>query len=527
MDRLPTTKPQPSLSENQFQFPGNLGALLDCSADLYPNRTGIAVPGRSSTFKDYYDRVCRMVHGLQKIGLNRNDRVLLMASNSLNYAFISLAVFRIGAVLVPVNHRMRHHELTHIISETHPKFLICERRRFPTILKAYESIQGTSTPCFITIDEKAPSTLFIEDLDPSEAQTHCEDMSAEETAMIIYTAAMEGYSLGAQLTHASLFYDAAYFAQAAFKHGDPGNEVLSAILPLFHSYGFTCGFLVPLTGGVTCLLLDTSTGRRRTVESLESHQVTQIISVPAIFWTLVKPLSEKPHVCSRFRNLTSGGIQMPMELLETYRDQLGLVISEGYGLTETSPVVTWNQLECPPKFGTVGYPLACCEVRIVDDSGKELSPGQEGEVLVRGLNVFSGYLNQPSLTQKAFANGWFKTGDLGYLDSEHYLTLTGLKKDMINILGLKVFPKEVIRILSYHPSIQTARIWGEWDEKFGEIVAGEIFLKPGHVMSEKEFWGWCRQNISPHKIPRKIKINHCAKGSNLHSDKHQKRDIRK
>ena len=125
---------------------------------------------------------------------------------------------------------------------------------------------------------------------------------------------------------------------------------------------------------------------------------------------------------------------------------------------------------------------------------------------MRGLNLFSGYLNQPERTQNAFVKDWFKTGDLGHVDDENYLTITGLKKDMINILGLKVYPSEVERILSYHPAIRSARIWGEWDEKFGIIVAGEIGLKSGSVVSEQDFQNWCRQNISPYKIPRKIRI---------------------
>lgn len=242
------------------------------------------------------------------------------------------------------------------------------------------------------------------------------------------------------------------------------------------------------------------------MSTMETYQATHIFSVPAIFFSIMKSLSEKPNLCSRLNNLTSGGIGIPMKLLERYQTQLGVTISEGYGLTEASPVVTWNGSNRPPKFGTVGYPLACCQVKVVDDAGNELPPGHEGEVMVRGLNLFSGYLNQPEYTQNAFIDDWFKTGDLGHLDSEHYLTLTGLKKDMINILGLKVYSKEVERILLYHPDIRSARIWEEWDEKFGNIVAGEVSLKPGRAMSPRDLQNWCRDNISPYKIPRRITI---------------------
>jgi len=254
--------------------------------------------------------------------------------------------------------------------------------------------------------------------------------------------------------------------------------------------------------------LNTSLGGSKIVNIIDSYQVTQIISVPAILFSIMKPLSEKPNLCSRLRNIASGGISISMKLLKKYQDQLGLTINEGYGLTEASPAVTWNRIERPPKFGTAGYPLACCQVKIVDDMGKELPPGHEGEVLVRGLNIFTRYLNQPKHTQNAFINDWFKTGDLGHLDNENYLTLTGLKKDMINIFGLKVYPKEVERILLYHPDIQSVRIWGDWHQKYGNIVACEVSPKSGRTMSEKDFRSWCIQNISPYKIPRKIIINH-------------------
>ena len=498
---------QHSIEEDLYPFPGNLGALLDHAYELCPKRSGIGSPDHFFTFEQYHDRVCRIVHALQKIGLSRGDRVLFISPDSLNFAFISLAVFRIGAVLIPLNPRIRHYEIAHILSETRPNCVICKCNNLPTLLNAYELIQENPPHCVVTTDEKAPSVMFLEDLDLSRATTRIETMDPGDTAMIVYTAAMEGYALGAELTHSSLFYDAASFAADAFLKEGSGTEVVASLLPLFHCYGFTNGFLVPLAGNVNCLLLGTSLRGNKIVNIMEAHQATQIISVPAIFFSILKPLCEKPELCSRFRNLTSGGVAIPLTLLEQYRQKLGLSISEGYGLTETSPVITWNHLDRPPKFGTVGYPISCCEVKVVDDNGKDVPSGEEGEVLVRGLNLFSGYLDQPEKTQKAFIDGWFKTGDLGHLDDENYLTLTGLKKDMINIFGLKVYPKEVERILSYHPAIRSVRIWGEWNEKYGDIVACQVSTKPGKTLSESELRKWCKESISPYKIPRKIRID--------------------
>jgi long-chain acyl-CoA synthetase len=494
------------LRRESYTFPGNLGELLDRAVELYPGRNGIAVPDTILTFKEYHDQVCRTVHGLKKAGLGQKDTVLLISQNSLNYAFISLAVFRIGAVLVPLNPRIRHYEMAHIVSETRPAFILCERDNITTVIETYELLEGCPLPRIITIDEKDPSTMFLNDLDLSRRDTRCTPVEPETTAMVVYTAPKDGYPLGAKLTHGSLFYDTVFFRDAVYDPDDSEQEATGMILPLFHTYGFTTGLLAPLAGGVTALLMNTSMGGRKIVDVMEAYQVTQILSVPAIFLSMLKPLSRKPVFCSRLRNLVSGGIGSPLELLERYKEHLGLSINEGYGITEASPVITWNPTNRPPKFGTVGSPLACCEVKVVDDTGKTLQAGDEGEILVRGLNLFSGYLNREQCTLEAFVEGWFKTGDLGYLDEENYLIITGLKKDMINIYGLKVYPGEVERILLNHPDIESTHIWGDWDERYGNIASCEIFVKPGRGMTVEGFLKWCRNNLSPYKIPRKVMI---------------------
>jgi len=433
--------------------------------------------------------------------------VVLSSVDPLGYATVSLAVFRFGAVLVPVNPRMGPYELAHILSETRPRLVICNAATLQTMLKACDLVQRAPLPLFMTLDEKASSIPFAEELALSEPLLHCEKMAADETAMIVYTAAMDGYPLGAQLTHGSLFYDSVSFASQSFEEGGTDSETLFSLLPLFHSYGFTNGFLVPLTAGVPCILLGTSMRGRAVADLMAHYKPTQIISVPAIFHGLVKPLFERPECCHRIRNLTSGGIGISGKLLDVYQEKLGLTISEGYGLTEASPVVTWNGLDRPPKFGTVGPPLSCCQVKIVGDQGEEVSPGKEGEVLVKGSNLFSGYLNRPGQTRKSFVDGWFRTGDLGRLDTEGYLTLTGIKKDMINVFGLKAYPKEIEKLLKHQPDIASATIRGEWHQRDGEIVAGDIYLRPGSTMNEKIFFDWCRRHISPYKIPRSIRIH--------------------
>lgn len=485
-------------------FPDNIGAFLDQAKERYPRRKGIGTPERMLTFEEYHDRICRLAHGLRKLGLAPYDRVIISSSESFGYATFSLAVFRIGATVVPVHPKMGPYELAHIIKETSPRFFICDPDHTKKALKAFELGGDMNASSLLPIDDKRTSIPSIQDLDVSGKDTRFEQMKPEDTAMIVYTAAMDGYPLGAQLTHGSLFEDTAAFALKSFRAEDTGSEGVFSLLPLFHSYGFTNGFLVPLMAGVPCVLLGTSLRGRTVVKHMDAHRPTQVVSVPAIFYTLVKALSERPDLCKGLRNLVSGGIGMSMRLLELYKEKLGLSISEGYGLTEASPVVTWNGLERPPKFGTVGPPLPCCRVKIVDEGGNEVPSGKEGEVLVSGSNLFSGYLDTPERTQASYLNGWFKTGDMGWVDHEDYLTLTGLKKDMINVFGLKAYPKEVERLIMNHSDVAGVRVRGEWHQRFGTMVAGEVRLRPGCVLTEKQFLEWCRENMSPYKVPRKV-----------------------
>jgi len=289
---------QSILGQESYTFPGNLGGLLDRAVELYPERYGIAVPDTILTFREYYDQVCRLVHGLKKWGLEPNDKVLFLSENSLYYAYLSLSVFRIGAVLVPLNPRMRQYEMAHIASETRPKLILCERAHIPTVLQAYELLEGCPLPCIMTIDDREASAIFIGDLDRTKRETRYEPMDPEAASMIAYTAPKDGYPLGAELSHASVFYDAAFVRDAVYDPRDSEGEVTATALPLFHTYGFTTGLLAPLAGGVTALLLNTSMGGRKIVEVMESYQATQILSVPAIFFSVLKHLSKKPAFCS-------------------------------------------------------------------------------------------------------------------------------------------------------------------------------------------------------------------------------------
>lgn len=488
-------------------FPGNLGLLIDRAAGLFPSRPGIGFSERLMAFDEYFDRTCRMAHALRRLGVEQGDRVVLAAWNSLEYVCLSLAVFRIGAILVPLNPMIRRHELAHILGETRPRLVVSETLCMPHVLMACGQVPDLPMPILVSVDKTDSDTVSIQDLDFSTPHTPVVPLSPDDTAMIVYTAAMDGYPLGAELTHGGLFQDAVCCADGCFRPGDTGRAVEMSLLSLFHLQGFTCGLLVPLVGCVPTLPLETDHKTADVLALMQVHGVTHLVSVPAVYASLSAPLENAPTIRNRIEVLVTGGIAAMPDLLETYRTRLGLNLCEGYGLTECSPVVTWNEPVRPARHGTAGTPIRCCEVRIVKPNGHPAPPGEEGEVMVRGLNVFKGYFQQPEKTRAVFNDGWFRTGDMGRLAADNYLTLTGLKKDMINVFGLKVYPREVERILSQHEDIASLRIYADHHDNYGYLVGCDLRLKPGRQLTEREFRRWCRQNISAYKIPRRVHIH--------------------
>jgi long-chain acyl-CoA synthetase len=495
------------LRTGSIPYPGNLSLLLDRAADLFPDRDGIGFGDTVLSFREYHDRVCRLTRGLVDLRIERGDRVLLLSHNSLGFALIAHAVLRAGAVLVPVNPGIRPNELAHIVTETLPRCAFAEARSLPRFFKTYKLIPTHLIPTLVTIEKDVPLTVNLSEIDHAEPCRTCEPMQESDLAMILYTAAMEGYALGAQLTHGSIFHDAVCCADACFGMSATAGEVALCLLPLYHAHGFTSGFLVPLAGCVSTYPIDAFRETGEIIDLMERRKVTQMASVPAVYEGLLRPLGDHADICSRVRNLTTGGAKASVELIKQYKDRLGVDLFEGYGLTEASPVVTWNPSDRPPRAGTAGIPLPCCQVKIVDEHGGRLPPGAEGEVLVRGLNVFSGYYLRPEKTAKVLdSNGWFRTGDLGVLDEDNYLTWTGLRKDMINIFGLKVYPRELERLLLQHPEVERVRVYAEEHDRYGAIVCCELLPKPGKTVTERLFRKWCRQTVSSYKIPRKITL---------------------
>jgi long-chain acyl-CoA synthetase len=243
---------------------------------------------------------------------------------------------------------------------------------------------------------------------------------------------------------------------------------------------------------------------------MAAERITHWVGVPTMYWTLLKHAREQKvdtsAVATTLRLAVSGGAPMPVELMNDFQASFGVRIVEGYGLSETAPVATFNHLDRPSKPGTVGQPLFAVDIMVVNDRDEPVETGQPGEVVIRGHNVMKGYYKRPDATAEAMKNGWFHTGDIGTLDADGYLSIVDRKKDMILRGGFSVFPRELEEVILSHPAVSMVAVVGVPDERLGEEVKAFVVLKPGVGVTEDELRGWCKEQFAAYKYPRLIEF---------------------
>jgi long-chain acyl-CoA synthetase len=280
-------------------------------------------------------------------------------------------------------------------------------------------------------------------------------------------------------------------------------------LPLFHSTAQTCQMNTYIHAGGKLVLIprfDPVT----VLELFKSETVTYWVGVPTMHWALLKCAAERGLDVKEYgRSLifvASGGAPMPVELMRQFEQAFGVRVLEGYGLSETSPVASFNHIEKPSKAGTVGQPLFGVEIQCVDEADRPVPVGERGEVVIRGPNIMKGYYKRPEATAEAMRNGWFHTGDIGSFDADGYLSIVDRKKDMILRGGFNVYPREVEEVLMTHPAISLCAIVGVPDERLGEEVKAFVVLKPGAELTEEALIVWCRDQMAAYKYPRSVEF---------------------
>ena len=324
----------------------------------------------------------------------------------------------------------------------------------------------------------------------------------DEVATLLYTSGTSGKPKGVELTHGNLIANVSQAMRAAKFTSD---DCIFGVLPQFHSFGFTVLTLLPMTVGCR-VVYSAKFVPAKVLSLLQKHRPSFLVMIPSMYASLVRDRKASKDMFSSVRIAVSGGEALPPTVREQFLDRFGVEIHEGYGLTETSPAAHIS-LPWASRLGTVGKALPEVETRIVDPGGAVLPAGKDGEVHLRGPNVMRGYHGMPEATAKVLdANGWFRTGDMGQLDDEGYLTITGRIKEMLIVGGENVFPREIESVLELHPDVDACGVIGRADEKRGEVPVAFVELREGASPQPSELRSWSSDRLAPYQCPRDIVV---------------------
>ncbi len=478
----------------------NLALLLEESANKYADRTVLISDDKRVIYSQLNRNVNAVAHLLKQTGVVKGDKVALMLPNIPEFFYCYFAAVKLGAVAVPLNTSSTPYELNHLLENSDAKVLMTvEAAR-----KRYEEIQNKLSTCqnLITVDSPAENSPFRRALKSGNFSNPAQTISPDDPAAIIYTSGLTGKSLGAVLTHRNL-YSQSHLIHSCVKrtHLDIGLS----LIPLFHSFGSTVNMINVIRTGCSVVMMDRFT-MDGLFSAIQKEKITYICAVPRLYLGMMFHEGAANYDVSSLDVCVTGGAPMPAEFIPGFENQFGVKVVEGYGLTEASPACSFNMLDRPQKPGSIGMAVPGTKIKIVDENGRELPRGEIGELIVKGDNVMQGYYKDKAATAAVIKNGWLYTGDLGKMDNDDYVFLTGLKKRMIITSGFNVYPKEVEDVLNMHPAVQAVRVLGKKDLMRGEIVKAEIVKNDGSMIDEKEILKYCRIYLSPYKVPREVEF---------------------
>ncbi|MEV0096766.1 long-chain fatty acid--CoA ligase [Streptomyces sp. NPDC050738] len=468
----------------------SVATILQDSAARHPDRTAIVEDGVRISYRTLWHEVLGFAAELQDRGIGPGDRVAVLLPNTADFPRAYYAVAAVGATVVPVHALLVADEIAYVLRHSSCRALVSGGPLYP-------------------VAESAAAAVGIEVIGVStgrEPLARPAPRGADDTAVILYTSGTTGRPKGALLTHLNLVMNSAVCAQDLL--GLTPDDVVLGCLPLFHSFGQSCAMNSALRAGATLVLAPRFTGPG-VLELLIAEGVTVFMGVPTMYHALVEAAVHDPRRPAALRIAVSGGAALPGALLERFETTFDTVILEGYGLTETSPAATFNHRD-RRRPGTVGHPVWGVEAGIADaDTDRRIvlvEDGEVGEVVLRGHNIFAGYLDDPEATAAALVDGWFRTGDLGTRDADGFLTIVDRKKDLIIRGGFNVYPREVEEVLARHPAIAQVSVIGLPDEARGEEICAAVVLRPGVAPTPEEIVAWSRERLGRHKYPRVVRM---------------------
>lgn len=493
----------------------NLSSRLSQTVKEYGDKPAFIFAGKETSYMQLENEINQFARSLRHLGVSKGDHVAIVLGNSPQFIISLYGALRIGATVIPINPIYTPDEIAYIINNGDVKVVISLDLLIPLFEKLAphipkveqiiicetassesngEGSRGEET--LNTLKMKSFTKLLSTDFAPIDVF----DLDDDDVAVILYTSGTTGQPKGAMLTHKNLYSNAIDTANY-LKMSD--GDVVVTTLPMFHVFCLTVSLNAPLMNGATLLIVPRFSPQV-VMELVKRHQATVFAGVPTMYNFLFQYEQAIPEDLNSLRLCISGGASMPVSLLKGFEQKFKVVVSEGFGLSEASPVTCFNPLDRPRKPGSIGTNILHVENKIVNEMGEELPANQVGELIVRGPNVMKGYYKMPEETSHTIRDGWLYTGDLARKDDEGYFYIVDRKKDTIIVGGFNVYPREVEEVLYNHKDVMEVAVLGVPDPNLGEVV--KCFVVTNNEIAEEMLLEYCKEHLAKYKIPSTIEF---------------------
>ncbi|WP_174730650.1 fatty acid--CoA ligase family protein [Mesobacillus harenae] len=492
----------------------NLSEKLHETASKLGQKPAYYFMDQTTTYAELDAAVTKFASGLEKLGVKQGDHIALLLGNSPHFIISLYGAMRLGATVIPVNPIYTADEIGYILKNGDVKIVVGLDLLLPGVEKMHQQL--TSVEKFIVCEsgQVKESDLdvtklsvypklkpFAEVIGSGDLGFKGPETDENDTAVILYTSGTTGRPKGAMLTQRNLFSNAKDVGEYLRMNKD--DKVITT-LPMFHVFCLTVALNAPLMNGATLLLVP-KFSPAEIFRIGQKFEPTVFAGVPTMYNFIQQHPEGNPQDLKSLRLCISGGAPMPVALLKDFEKKFNVRISEGYGLSEASPVTCFNPLDRPRKAGSIGMSIVNVENKVVDELGEEVPVGQVGELIVQGPNVMKGYYKMPEETAATIRDGWLYTGDLAKVDEEGYFYIVDRKKDLILVGGYNVYPREVEEVLYSHPDVLEAAVLGVPDPNFGESVRSYVVSK-NPDLTEKELLEFCKEHMAKYKIPSSIEF---------------------
>ncbi len=500
----------------------NLASIIEHHARITPDREAIIWNEMRFTYGQLNGLANRVANALVEMGIGRGDKVALSCPNLPFFPIVYYGILKSGATVVPLNILFKPREVAYHLKDSDAKAIFvfegtAELPLAQMVKAGFDEVETCEKLIVMTSDPFAPcpfencKTLTQITADKPETFETVKT-SADDTCAILYTSGTTGQPKGAELTHLNIFMNATAAWNLHFPAIDftrDGQQTCLITLPLFHTTGQTGQMNAQMYAGNRVVLLPRFEAQSM-MDAIIKEKINFWTGVPTMYWAILKCVEENgtdvaPYAES-LKVLSSGGAPMPVEVMKKFEEVFKVRILEGYGLSETSPIATFNHPQIPSKPGTVGQPLFGVEVKCVDENDLEVPRGTRGEVVIRGHNVMKGYYKRPEATAEAFRGGWFHSGDIGVFDEDGYLSIVDRTKDMILRGGYNIYPRELEEVIMTHEAVSLVAVIAVPDDKLGEEVKAFIVKKQDAKLTEDEFIAWCKEQFAANKYPRYVEF---------------------